>query len=261
MKGGASGTGADAPRTAVVTGASSGIGVAIAETMARLGWRVGVGARREDRLAEVGAKLRDAGGGAFCQRLDAADPRSVAAFFDAAEKEFGAIDVAVANAGSCIPGLAHELTPEDLRTEVTTNLLGPMYVAQRALPGMIERGRGDLVFISSDVARAPRTFQAGYSAAKAGVESFARVLALELEGTGVRVATIRMGPTRSEFGRDWPPDLLRRMLASWKHFGLQRNLAVLAPEIVANAVVGAVTAPRGASTAIVELQPEGPTET
>jgi NAD(P)-dependent dehydrogenase (short-subunit alcohol dehydrogenase family) len=166
----------------------------------------------------------------------------------------------VSNAGICISGLLHELSPEDLQAEVLTNLLGPMYMARRCIPSMTRSTVGDLVFISSDNARAPRTFQAAYSAAKTGVEALARTLAMELEGTGVRVSTIRMGPVATEFGRDWNGTLLKRMLASWKRFGLQRNLAFMDPESVAAAVVSAVTAPRGAYVATIELQPEGPRE-
>ena len=83
---------------------------------------------------------------------------------------------------------------------------------------------------------------------------------MELEGSGVRVVTIRMVPTESEFGRDWPVDLLKSMLASWKHFGLQRNLAFIDPDVVARAVVDAVTTPKGSRFALIELQPEAPVE-
>jgi len=245
-------------RTAVVTGASAGMGACIARSLGRLGWRVGLGARREDRLEQVAAAVREAGGTPFACALDVSDARSVDDFFDATEQAFGPVDVVVSNAGICIPGLAHEIGTEALANEVTTNLLGAMYVARRAIPAMIERGAGDLVFISSDTARAPRPFQSGYSAAKAGLETYARTLAMELEGTGVRVATIRMGPTATEFGRDWPPEMLKRILESWKHFGLQRNLAFMDPDVVAAAVVSAVTAPKGATVASIELQPEGP---
>jgi len=251
---------ADERRVAVITGASAGLGAAIAEALAMLGWKIAIGARRVDRLAAVAAGIRDKGGRVFAHVLDVSDAKSVDRFFEAVESEFGAVDVAVSNAGICIPGLLHEVAPEDLEAEVLTNLLGPIYVARRCIPSMIRGAGGDLVFISSDNARAPRTFQAGYSASKTGVEALARTLAMELEGTGVRVSTIRMGPVATEFGRGWDEELLKRMLASWKRFGLQRNLAFMQPESVAAAVVSAVTAPRGACIATIELQPEGPAD-
>jgi NAD(P)-dependent dehydrogenase (short-subunit alcohol dehydrogenase family) len=247
-------------RTAVVTGASAGLGAAIAEALARLGFKVAIGARRLERLDEVAKSIRDEGGDVFAHELDVTDPESVDRFFAAVEATFGSVDVAVSNAGVCVPGLLHEVTPEDLQAEVLTNLLGPMYMARRCIPSMTRSAIGDVVFISSDNARAPRTFQAAYSAAKTGVEALARTLAMELEGTGVRVSTIRMGPIATDFGRGWDGKLLKRMLASWKRFGLQRNLVFMDPEVVAAAVVSAVTAPRGTYVATIELQPEGPPE-
>jgi NAD(P)-dependent dehydrogenase (short-subunit alcohol dehydrogenase family) len=234
------------------------MGVAIAQALAALDWRIAIGARRTERLDEVAARIRDSGGDVFAHTLDVTDPCSVDTFFDAIEERLGPVDVAVNNAGLCIPGLLHEVSPESLQTEIATNLLGPMYVARRCIPSMTKRGRGDLVFISSDNARAPRTFQAGYSASKTGVEALARVLAMELEGTGVRVSTIRMGPVATEFGQDWDGETIERVLASWKRFGLQRGLTFMQPESIGAAVVAAVTAPPGTTIAKIELQPDGP---
>jgi len=251
----------DEPRVALVTGASAGMGVAISHSLAALGWRIAIGARRTQRLGQVAARVRDSGGDVFAHTLDVTDPCSVDTFFDAVEARFGPVDVAVNNAGLCIPGLLHEVSPESLQTEVATNLLGPMYVAQRCIPSMVARGRGDLVFISSDNARAPRTFQAGYSASKSGVEALARVLAMELEGTGVRVSTVRMGPVATEFGQGWDAEIIQRVLASWKRFGLQRDFTFMRPESIGAAVVSAVTAPPGTTLAKIELQPDGPPTT
>lgn len=245
-------------RVAVVTGASAGMGAVIARTLAARGLRVALGARRAERLDELAAKIEAEGGAAIALPLDVGRAASVDAFFDATESRFGPVDVVVSNAGTCTPKLLHETECSDLQAQVATNLLGPMYVARRAIPSMREREKGDLVFISSESARVPRPFQAAYSASKAGVETLAQTLSMELEGTGVRVATVRMGPTATEFGSDWDEKTLHRILASWKHFGLQRHLHFLDPQVIADAVVHAITAPRGAAIAIVELQPAAP---
>jgi len=154
-----------------------------------IGCKVAIGARRLEQLDAVAAKIRNAGGDVFAHSLDVTDAESVDRFFDSVEAEFGPVDVAVSNAGICVPGLLHEVAPEDMKAEILTNLLGPMYVARRCIPSMTRKSAGNLVFISSDNARAPRTFQASYSASKTGVEALARTLAMELEGS---VETLRL---------------------------------------------------------------------
>ncbi len=244
------------PRTVVVTGASSGIGEATARALGALGWPVAIGARRVDRLKKIAGAIETAGGSAFHHPLDVSVPQSIDDFFDAVEKELGSPDVVVNNAGVGIPRLLHEARVEELQTEIVVNLLGPMWVSRRAIPALVEKGRGDLVFISSHNAVAPRTFQAGYTASKAGVEALARVLQMELEGTGVRSTIVRPGPTGSEFGASYGPELSRRMLASWKHWGIMRQLHWMPAESVARAVVSVVTAPPGMHLDLVQVMPE-----
>ena len=246
------------PRTAVVTGASSGLGVAIAEALAALGWRVAVGARRVDRLADTAKRIEAAGGVAFHQALDVTKPNSVEAFFSAAEDALGLVDVVVNNAGLSIPGHAWEITPEEIGHEIDVNLLGPMLVARRALPSMIGAKRGDLVFVTSDAARHPRPKQATYTATKAGLEGYARALALELEGTGVRSTIVRPGPAASEYAANWNPETTAELIGYWPKFGLQRHLAFMPAEAVARAVVMAVTTPAGVYFDTLEVQPEAP---
>lgn len=246
------------PRVAAVTGASSGIGAATARALAGLGWPVALGARRDGRLAGVVREIEAAGGRAFAHPLDVTLPASIDAFFEAVEQELGTPDVVVSNAGVGIPRLLHEATPEELETEVRTNLLGAAWVARRAVPRLLEQGRGDLLFVSSQNAVEPRTFQAAYSAAKAGVEVLARALQMELEGTGVRVAVVRPGPTGSEFGSGYGGDTARRLLESWKYWGVMRQLHWMPAERVAEAIVAVVTAPRGAHLDLVQVMPENP---
>lgn len=247
-------------RVAVVTGASSGIGAAIARALGALGWRVVLGARRADRLAEAARAVEEAGGEALAFPCDVSEPGAIDALVGAGEARFGRVDVAVANAAATAPGLLHELDRETVAAELRTNLLHPLVLAQRVLPPMLAAGRGDLVFVSSENAVRPRPFQVGYTAAKCGVEGAAAALRMELEGTGVRVTVVRPGPTSSEFGRSWKPEAVRRVLVAWKHWGVQRHLSFLPPESTAQAVVAAVTAPCGTQLGIVELGPEGPSE-
>jgi len=246
-------------RTAIVTGASSGIGRAIACAFGAESWKVAVGARREDRLGEVAAEIETAGGEPFAHPLDVTDPRSIEDFFTAAEDALGPVNTLVNNAGTSTPGRFHTIDDDALRREVDTNLLGPMLASRRAIRSMLARSSaGDLVFISSDATRHARPRMAAYSATKAGVELLARSLGMELEGTGIRSTIVRVGPTLSEFGANWPVDELEELMQYWPRYGLQRHGGVLAPEDVARAVVTAVTAPAGVHVDTIEVQPEAP---
>ncbi len=244
---------------AIVTGASAGIGRAIAPALGALGWAVAVGARRVDRLEETAAEVDAAGGESFAHHLDVTDASSIDAFVDAAERALGPVDVLVNNAGMAVPGELHRANVGDLRHEVATNLLGPMLVSRRAIASMLDRGAGgDLVFISSDATHNARPRMATYSATKAGVELLARSLSMELEGTGIRATTVRLGPTLSDFGAEWDPEELEQLMTFWPHYGLQRHGGVLEPDAVARAVVFAVTAPEGMHLDTVEVQPAAP---
>jgi NADP-dependent 3-hydroxy acid dehydrogenase YdfG len=245
-------------RTAVVTGASSGIGAATAVELGRLGWRVAIGARREDRLREVAERIEAAGGSAFAHPLDVSESGSIDAFCAAAEAAFGPVDVLVSNAGMSILNLLANAKVEDLRAELDVNLLGPMLLCRRMIPSMLERRSGDLVFVTSENAVRPRPYQAAYTAAKAGLEGLARVLAMELDGTGVRSIVVRVGPTGSEFGARMDHAVLREALEAWKYWGLQRHLHWMPAASVARAIARVVTTSVEESYVdLVEVMPGG----
>ena len=117
-------------RTAIVTGASAGLGRAIATALGELGWKVGIGARRLDRLDETAEAVTKAGGTPFAHVLDVTDPDSVARFFDAAEAALGGLEVLVNNAGMTTPGPLAELSANEVRQVFETNTLGSIYCAQ-----------------------------------------------------------------------------------------------------------------------------------
>jgi NADP-dependent 3-hydroxy acid dehydrogenase YdfG len=247
------------PRTVVVTGASAGLGKAIACAFGELGWSVAVGARRLDRLNETAAEVERRGGTAFAHVLDVADPESVERFFDASEKQLGVATAVVNNAGLSYPGLAHELRTDSLAHEVAVNLLGPMYTCRRAIPAMLKKGAGgDLVHISSDASVHARPQQSTYTATKSGLEGYHRALAMELEGTGIRSTVVRPGPALSEYASSWDAEKIPALLAYWQHYGLQRHGGVMSADAVARAVVLAVTTPRGVVLDTIEVQPEAP---
>ena len=248
---------ANTPRTALVTGATSGIGRAIAEAFGALGWRVAIGARRTERLADAVAAVEKAGGRGFGHALDVTDPASVEAFVAAAEGALGPIDVLINNAGGMKPGRLHELPVDALRSSIETNLLGALYATHSVLGRLLPRKQpGDVVFISSRAAVTPWPRNAHYGAAKAGVENAAAALRVELEGTGVRTTVVRVGDTITEFGASWGPAEFAHV-GYWAQIGLVKG-GVLHATSVASAVVSAVTAPRGVQLETIVVNPEPP---
>ena len=245
-------------RPAIVTGASSGIGQAVAITLAAAGHPVVLGARRVDTCEVTAANLRGAGAEAIAVRLDLTDAESISAFATAAEAAFGPTEVLVSNAGEVLPTLAHETDPATFATQVQVNLLGAQQLVSHVVPGMVGRGRGDVVFVTSDVVRSPRPRMASYVTAKWGLEGMARAMQMELEGTGVRVGIVRPGPTTSGQGSTWGPDETAQLLEDWTAWGFLRHPGYLRPAEVADTVLAVVATPRGTHVTLIEVQPEAP---
>jgi NADP-dependent 3-hydroxy acid dehydrogenase YdfG len=247
-------------RPAVVTGASSGIGAATALALAAAGYPVALGARRTDKCEEVAAAIRDAGGEAAVHALDVTDSASVTAFAKAVASDLGDIEIVVSNAGAVAPGTVHEVDPERFAQEIDLNLVGAQRLVRAFVPGMVERQRGDFVFVSSDVAVRARPFMSSYAAGKWGLEGLANAVQMELEGTGVRASIVRPGPTWSEMGTDWDVEQAAFVLNQWVRFGLARHPHFLKPAALADAITTVVSAPRGVHLNLIEVSPEAPVE-
>ena len=247
-------------RPAVVTGASSGIGAATALSLAAAGFPVALGARRTDRCEEVAARVREGGGEAVVHALDVTDESSVTTFAEKVTAELGDIEVVVSNAGAVGPGTIHEVESERFARELDLNIVGAHRLVRAFVPGMVERRRGDLVFVSSDVAVRARPFMSSYAAGKWGLEGLAHAMQMELEGTGVRASIVRPGPTWSEMGSDWDADEAAFVLNQWVRFGHARHPHFLKPTAIADAITTVVSAPRGVHLNLVEVSPEAPLE-
>lgn len=247
-------------RPAVVTGASSGIGAATALVLGAAGYPVALGARRVEKCEEVAAQIREAGGEAVTHALDLTDETSVAAFAKGITDDLGDVEVVVSNAGLVSPGTIHETDTEQLSAELDLNVLGAHRLVRAFVPGMVERHRGDLVFVSSDVAVRPRPFMAAYAASKWGLEGLAQSMQMELEGTGVRASIVRPGPTWSEMGTTWADADAAFVLEQWVRFGLARHPHFLKPRAIGEAIATIVGAPRGVHLNLVEVTPEAPVE-
>jgi NAD(P)-dependent dehydrogenase (short-subunit alcohol dehydrogenase family) len=177
-------------RTAVVTGASQGIGRAIAVCFASEGAHVVLAARSRERLEETAAQVEAAGGSALVVPVDL----RVAADVDRLAAEAGAADTIVANSG--IAGPTAELwtiDPADWEETIGVNLTGTFLLCRALIPAMIERGHGSVVVIGSSTGKRPLYGRTPYAASKLGLVGLARTLAVELGPHGVRVNLISPG--------------------------------------------------------------------
>lgn len=247
-------------RPAVVAGASSGIGAETAKALAAAGFPVALGARRLEQCEQLAAEIRQDGAEAVAHRLDVTDEQSVADFAAKVTADLGDVEVVVSNAALIGPGSLLETDSDRLQRELDVNVLGPHRLLRAFVPGMVERRRGDIVFVSSDVAVRARPFMGGYSASKSGLEGLVASLQMELEGTGVRASIVRPGPTWSEMGMDWDPERAAFVLNQWVKWGHARHSHFLKARAIADAITTVVSAPRGVHISPVDVNPEAPVE-
>ncbi len=195
-------------KVAIVTGASSGIGVAFAQSLAEAGADVVLGARRVDKLADTAKLVEAAGRRTLTVATDVADPAQCQALVDAAMAEFGRVDVLVNNAGvgTAVPA-THE-TPEQFRSVIDVNLNGCYWMAQAC--GRVMQPGSSIINISSVLGITTGGLpQAAYSASKAGLNGLTRDLAQQwMERKGIRVNSIAPGFFESEMTDTYPDGYL-----------------------------------------------------
>jgi NAD(P)-dependent dehydrogenase (short-subunit alcohol dehydrogenase family) len=187
---------------ALVTGGARGVGRVIAEALASAGFGVCVVARTASEVAETAAAIESTGGRAIGVTADATKEHDVENAVADAERQLGPLDVLVNNAGRAHAiGPVWEVDPDDWWEDVETSLRAAFLCARTVLPGMLERGSGRILNVSSYVALRPTPYISGYAAAKAAVLSLTEALAASVSGTGVRVFALTPGLFRSELMR------------------------------------------------------------
>ncbi len=205
----------------VVTGASRGIGAALARAFAARGCTLGLVARSREPLEELAAALP--GSGHLALEADVADPESIAA----AVARFGDVDVLVANAGLTHYMPFAQLPLEELRQMNDVNWLGTLYSVRAALPRMLERGRGHVVVVSSGGAVRGFPEAAVYNGTKAAQRGFAEALRHELAGSGVSVTTVYPGEIETSLhDHEW------ERMPAWYHRDRRSPAGPLADQVV-----------------------------
>ena len=191
-------TGPLAGKVALVTGASRGIGRAVARTLAVQGATVGLGARNAVQVGEAVAEIEAAGGRALALSLDVADRHSVDAAFEALLGSHGRIDALVNNAGITRDGLLVRMKAEDWDQVLATNLTGVFHCTQAALKPMLKQRGGRIVNVTSVVGLAGNAGQANYAASKAGIVGFTKSVAREVASRSITVNAVAPGFIETE---------------------------------------------------------------
>jgi uncharacterized protein len=189
-----------ADRTAVVTGASSGIGAEIARELAGRGHQVVLVARTESKLQAVADEITEQGGVAHIVAADLSDRKMRSALADRVEALGLMPDILVNNAGFSTLGPVSKADPEAEMNMIEIDVVSVADLCTRFLPGMVERGRGAVLNVASTAAFQPLPGQAGYAAGKAFVLSYTQSLVGELRGTGVTATALCPGPVETGFG-------------------------------------------------------------
>lgn len=217
-------------KTAIVTGASSGIGRALALQLAERGARVALLARRKDALDALAEEITSFGGRALALACDVGDREQVFASFRAAEATLGPADLLINNAGYGGHRWFLEWDLDDVERMMQVNFLGAVYCTRAVLDSMVRRGSGWIVFMASVAGRIAPPRESVYAASKSALVGLASALSLEVEHVGIHVLTVCPGAVRTPFFgegdlEELPPVARRRMVA---------------PEELAGAVLGAL---------------------
>ncbi len=227
-------------KVAIVTGATKGIGLAIAERMINEGMSVVVSARTEDDVVAVAERL---GANALGLPCDVADPEACRRLVEAAVERFGRLDVLVNNAGLGIFKPISELTVEEWRLQIDVNLGGVFYCSKAALPHLSASGDGYIINIGSLASRNSFASGTGYNASKFGLLGMSEAMMLDVRYDGVRVSIVMPGSVNTPFNdRDQEPE------RGWK----------LEADDCALAVMQLLEYPKEAHVSRVEMRPSQP---
>jgi NAD(P)-dependent dehydrogenase (short-subunit alcohol dehydrogenase family) len=191
-------------KTALITGGTKGIGLAIAEALAKEGANVFICSRHRDEVEEAVGRLGENAAGKLC---DVRVEDQVKAALDSCQRRFGGVDILVNNAGIGYHGKTVDQTsPEEFRATLETNLFGVYYFCHHAIPMMRERGGGYIINISSLAGQNPIPGMAAYNASKFALNGFSEAMMQEVRHDNIKVSYICPGSVNTFFGGDTPTD-------------------------------------------------------
>jgi len=226
-------------KVAVVTGGNRGIGRGIATALAGAGATVALTARTASSAEKTAAEI---GQGALGFGCDVRDYDQVTALFGQVADRCGGTDILINNAGIGVFGPAADMSPEDWRSVIETNLNGVFYCCHEAIPQMRKRGAGDIINLSSLAGKNPIAGGAAYNASKFGLNGFSEALMMEVRYDGIRVAYVMPGSVATDFGRG------STAKQGW----------ALTADDVAEGVLALLRAPRHALFSRIEMRPSQP---
>ena len=251
----ASGTGRLAGTTALVTGASSGIGEATALALAAEGAAVAVVARRRDRLEDLAGRVDAAGGRALVIEADVTQEEQAREAVAQTVRELGRLDTLVNNAGVMLLGPMEHAPVEEWERMVRLNVLGLMYCAHAALPHLLQaaadgpRQVADMVNISSVAGRVARTGSGVYNATKFGVGAFSESLRQEVTKRHVRVSLVEPGAVETELTSHNRPEVMESIRSRFA------EVEKLQSEDISDAIAYVVTRPRRVAVNEILIRP------
>ena len=217
-------------KTALITGASGGLGGSFARTLSKAGATVVLAARRLEKLEALAGEIKSQGGKALAVSLDVTDPKSVDDAFATIQKELGGpADIIVNNSGISRDNWFTQMTEEDWRAVMDCNLDGVWRVAKGGANALMEAGKpGSIINIASITAKRPQLTIAAYASSKAAVEHFTRVMALELARYGIRANALAPGYFKTDINDEFldsePGDKMRKRIPM-RRFGDHEELA------------------------------------
>ena len=230
-------------KVAIVTGSTHGIGLAVAEQRVAAGASVVVSSRSAPKSKDVASRLSSTGPGrAVGVGADVRDPEACARLVAEAVESFGRLDVLVNNAGVGIMKPVHELSLEEWRDQIETNLGGVFYCSRAAVPHLKQSGDGWIINVGSLASRNSFAGGAAYNASKFGLNGFSEALMMEVRYDGIRVSYVMPGSVATDFGRGTTAK------QGW----------ALTADDVAEGVLALLRAPRHALFSRIEMRPSQP---